>query len=811
MRSFIFAIAIVFSSGGAIANDAMSAFTSKNYDQAYRIWARDPDKPEALYGIGRIEVEGLGSAPKNIVKGIGQLARSSDNGFRPATQYLADLYEKDGNYTNSIKYLKRLTDGKNIEIETRILNLYLKLAKGEPSESDQFCDSATRVASLGKQNGLSLISPENFRELAFCAVRGKVSYLGKDESVKFLEIEATKLWDGKMYDQASKLWKILPASEKSLFHLGKITFEGLGSTKKDEIKGKELIQSSADKGFSQAKLYLINLTEDPGAALNKCASINNSDSNELKFRCSSIVVSSFRKELLLSKEDCLVLSKARISEVKDSQLLLDLCSYKGFSSFPSRQQAIAELKAAILNTNTPLKMGENFFITIAPDLLSDASSEFDPVTSVSIIHFLDPKLESASIRELLIANNIIRNKCVDADHSNESSRERRLAICTLVAYKGDAQVALELAKIYSKKTEYGSPNSLKARGMLKFVPDDKGKIELSKLEIELALTMIEGNQRKNLETLESYLNKESQPNTVLLKQYFEYQNSRLIEFDRTPTYTTNDAVRISYLSIKLENVEIMEAILPGLLRMTSKESDSLDNLGDSDSSTQKLNKNVQIIKSQIAKMKKSEQTAPNSKILIEQQTSAVKEDLTKKLEETEIDKSSSTDSTAKFVTLQAECAQNNFKSCATVVRLILGKNPPEEFKKLRSSEKESIARALLSKGIENKDEYCEIVMYDIVRGAVDGVNKELKRKLLADLVERRIPSGLLRSYAELADPQNIVSATIGSVLTYQGTRDSCKGIKQLLERGKLSGEDVSYANSLVSGKTCQAFGVKDPE
>ena len=61
---FLTILASVFIHNPASA-DGMAAFARRDYNEAYRVWSRNPDTAEAIYGIGRIVLEGLGSAPRN--------------------------------------------------------------------------------------------------------------------------------------------------------------------------------------------------------------------------------------------------------------------------------------------------------------------------------------------------------------------------------------------------------------------------------------------------------------------------------------------------------------------------------------------------------------------------------------------------------------------------------------------------------------------------------------------------------------------------------------------------------------------------
>jgi len=596
---FILLIYLILNLQPANAGEAMDAFSAKNYDEAYRIWARDPDKAESQYGIGRIEIEGLGSSPKNISRGIRQITKASESGYRPATQFLADWYEKEGSFLTSIKYLKKLSDGRIFEIETKIISLYIKYTKGDPSGLEEYCESASKLVNLAKQLGVSSNGFVNQRDLALCSVRGKSSIFSKDESVKFLENDALKLLEDKQYDLAYKLFKILPASDKTMYGLGRISFEGLGSNPKDENKGRDMLKLSSDMGNASAKIYLINLINGNfEAELSICKGINENDGNDLKIKCANIIASKLANGSPLIKDYCEILSKTKFSDIKFGQIYINQCSYQGFILFPLKKRAIEELKTSLSNQNIPSYLLKQIFLLISSELINEDSVYYDPLLFESTIRTLDPRLENKNLKDL-VNNNVSRKKCADADHSNTNSREKRIAICSLVAYTGDNLIALELAKIFSKNTEYGSMNIAKSREMLSFIQDDSDKIKISKIEIEMLLTLSEGNHKKNLEFIESYLATGLKPNIIFLKQFFDFQNKSILEYDKSPPYTLNEAVRLSNIAIKLDELDIFKSVYSGLLKFSSRDLDGLDNLGGDDSANQKLTNNFKIIKSKI--------------------------------------------------------------------------------------------------------------------------------------------------------------------------------------------------------------------
>ena len=110
----------------AYATKAMDAFNKKDYNEAYRLWTREPEKAESQYGLGRILLEGLGG-PADPSKGLDLLAKSANKNYMRAIRYLAKYYEKKGSFKQAVTYLKKTGDPKkDLNLQSKILKLTKK-------------------------------------------------------------------------------------------------------------------------------------------------------------------------------------------------------------------------------------------------------------------------------------------------------------------------------------------------------------------------------------------------------------------------------------------------------------------------------------------------------------------------------------------------------------------------------------------------------------------------------------------------------------------------------------------------------------
>jgi TPR repeat protein len=176
MKNLVICVILAVTSTVVLANSGMNAFNRKDYNEAYRIWSRSPDTAESQYGLGLLHYEGLGG-PKNTERGLSLLRGSSEKGYKPATEYLANVFEKTGDARSALRFLERLqAQERTLKTQERIVDAQKKLVKGRPTISADYCSAVNELIKLGGTpesevpelcalGGLaSPVSPENARQ-----------------------------------------------------------------------------------------------------------------------------------------------------------------------------------------------------------------------------------------------------------------------------------------------------------------------------------------------------------------------------------------------------------------------------------------------------------------------------------------------------------------------------------------------------------------------------------------------------------------------------------------------------------------------
>ena len=202
MKNLLLFAILAATSAVAFANNGMSAFNRKDYNEAYRIWSRSPDTAESQYGLGLLNYEGLGG-PKNTERGLSLLRGSSEKGYRPATEYLANVFERSGDSRSALRFLERLqAQERTLKTQERIVDAQKKLVKGPPTTAADYCSAVNELIKLGG-------TPEN-EVPELCALSGLASPVSpenaqqwlsrnfqKKPSIEALEILAQDLLDPK--------------------------------------------------------------------------------------------------------------------------------------------------------------------------------------------------------------------------------------------------------------------------------------------------------------------------------------------------------------------------------------------------------------------------------------------------------------------------------------------------------------------------------------------------------------------------------------------------------------------------------------
>ena len=130
---------LIFLSGNVIANDGMKLINNKDYDGAFRASYAEALDGDYIsqYTVGKILLEGLGTAEPNINQAMEYLKLSIKAGHGPAALYVARQYES-GEFLskNDAKALKYYETAKSLgvsKVNQKILTL-TKLVKGTTSK-----------------------------------------------------------------------------------------------------------------------------------------------------------------------------------------------------------------------------------------------------------------------------------------------------------------------------------------------------------------------------------------------------------------------------------------------------------------------------------------------------------------------------------------------------------------------------------------------------------------------------------------------------------------------------------------------------
>lgn len=178
MKKLLLLVALAATSAIALANNGLSAFNRKDYNEAYRIWSRSPDTAESQYGLGLLHYEGLGG-PKNTERGLSLLRSSSEKGYKPATEYLANVFEKTGDARSALRFLERLqAQERTLKTQERIVDAQKKVAKGQPTTTSDYCSAVNELIKLGG-------TPEN-EVPELCALSGLASPVSPERARQWL-------------------------------------------------------------------------------------------------------------------------------------------------------------------------------------------------------------------------------------------------------------------------------------------------------------------------------------------------------------------------------------------------------------------------------------------------------------------------------------------------------------------------------------------------------------------------------------------------------------------------------------------------
>lgn len=185
----------------ASVNQGVEEFDQRKYDAAYRSLYAESEggNSAAMYYIGRMFLEGLGSVPKDSVKGAQLISRSAEKGNVTALKYLAQTSERNANYKAALGYYERLRKS-DAGAEAKVEELNERLFSKERDLTKSYCGSLESLKQGGR--------PYNEARYANCVAEGKLA----NKTIN----DAIELWNTLAYkgddDAAIKVIPYLVAS-----------------------------------------------------------------------------------------------------------------------------------------------------------------------------------------------------------------------------------------------------------------------------------------------------------------------------------------------------------------------------------------------------------------------------------------------------------------------------------------------------------------------------------------------------------------------------------------------------------------------
>jgi TPR repeat protein len=169
----------------ALASEGMTAFNRKDYNEAYRIWRRNPESLESKYGMGRLHFEGLGG-PQNTSKGLSLIDEASRSGYTPASEYLASHFERRGDFRSALRYLERLADrSPSIGVQKRLVAALSRTESKPNTKSEKYCTAVKTLAETDSGGDYK-------SDMQACALAGKSSTISQQAATEAVGARLTQ-------------------------------------------------------------------------------------------------------------------------------------------------------------------------------------------------------------------------------------------------------------------------------------------------------------------------------------------------------------------------------------------------------------------------------------------------------------------------------------------------------------------------------------------------------------------------------------------------------------------------------------------
>ena len=103
--------------------------------EAQKIWNSSPETPGSLFGLGMLNLNGLGGLKKNTEKGISYLEKAVNAGNREAAMELGKHYRNLGDTEKALLFISKGCDEKDANCNRMQAEIY---AKAYSQDSDFF-------------------------------------------------------------------------------------------------------------------------------------------------------------------------------------------------------------------------------------------------------------------------------------------------------------------------------------------------------------------------------------------------------------------------------------------------------------------------------------------------------------------------------------------------------------------------------------------------------------------------------------------------------------------------------------------------
>jgi len=811
MKKFFIGLLLLHSTG-VIAADAMSAFSRKDYNEAYRIWYSNPDTAEAQYGMGRIVLEGLGAAPKNSQKGLGLISKSASKGYRPAIQYMAELNERSGNLQQALRYYESLSNKQDLSMEQKIFGILTRIYKADPTSSKRYCEQQMRVLNLGGSS--------KEIDMAMCSLRGNDSNKTKEEAELLISQFAGNAYQSKDYPTALTYLEFL-SDDNSLYQRGRILYEGLAGNKKRSKEGFELIEKSADLNNKAAMQYLVEFYKSLGdkeRTKNYLAKIGD-------YR-GIVEIDLTDKAIYNLKIDhglCENLWKAKYPSNSSQYEKVLECGFEGMLKEVDPIDSGKKLTKILIT-----KPNVELLIKLLPHLLNIDSDLYNPVAVEQALWALDKNLSNKTISAKLNEVAINFEKVRKLTASNEEQKNNKLAMMLAASASKDKEAVYYLLENDSaKETYWRSENLYKANALIAIIEPDAEAIRYKK--IKLRLLMIENKKgqyikliREILPSIEKDKNFLSEHLNFLIKSVAANSTAR-----GSQALTTTDVVEISDLILKSTDVQLTSDAYTSIEKFYRD--NYINDPGNND--LVKIEANLLKIRKLLEDLRKSNGTKGDDrskknisssegsggnligdseeKFSINQSVSdkgainGSPSDRDESLKKTaEVVKVKEGAHSSEYGRLRYECDQKNATSCFLVGEIISSRQPPLELKNMSEKSRGESALQFFEKSADLNNTNALIVLYDIYSKESSRELRDKADRYLKKLLELKNISGQIRElHNELKF--DLVKSSVQQLTKREYLSGRCREAIALLKNKDISESDYKILSGVANGVNCR--------